>query len=95
MNEKNKYKGSRVAKPTKLPPPIPRSLRSYQCDYYNELLEEYGRLKDALKKARQFARDSHHVTTREFAKAIGVTATQLSKWTDSLPNPEKEPDFKD
>lgn len=95
MNEKHEYKGPKVPKPKKLPPPMPRSLRDCQSNYYNELLEDWGRLREALKKAREFARDSHNVTTREFAKAIGVSALQLSKWTDSLPNPEQEPDFKD
>lgn len=49
-------------------------------------------LREALKQARQFALIQGY-TSREFAECIGITATQLSVWTDSIPN--REPDFKD
>lgn len=49
-------------------------------------------LREALRQARKFASDNHY-TMREFAEYIGITATQLSAWTDEIPN--REPDFKD
>ena len=53
---------------------------------------EIMQLRRALAKARTIGRRNGW-TTREFAKAIGVTPTQLSAWTDEVP--EREPDFKD
>lgn len=53
---------------------------------------ENKNLREALKQARFFA-NSHHYTMREFAACIGITASQLSAWTDEIPN--REPDFKD
>ena len=49
-------------------------------------------LREALKQARHFA-NGHHYTMREFAAIIGITAAQLSAWTDEIPS--REPDFKD
>jgi len=57
-----------------------------------ELYLERARLCEALKQARQFALIQGY-TMREFAGRIGITPTQLSKWTDSTPT--TEPDFKD
>lgn len=57
-----------------------------------ELLIERIRLREALKQARRFASDNHY-TMREFAEYLGITPTQLSAWTDEIPN--REPDFKD
>lgn len=57
------------------------------------LLEsEIRSLREALRQAREFASDNHY-TMREFAEYIGITATQLSAWTDATPS--REPDFKD
>lgn len=53
---------------------------------------ENKNLREALRQARRFASDNHY-TMREFAEYIGITAAQLSVWTDSVPN--REPDFKD
>lgn len=53
---------------------------------------ENAKLREALKQARQFALIQGY-TSREFAQCIGITAAQLSAWTDSTPN--REPDFKD
>ena len=53
---------------------------------------ENKNLREALRQARFFA-NGHHYTMREFAECIGITAAQLSAWTDSTPN--REPDFKD
>lgn len=53
---------------------------------------ENKNLREALKQSRHFA-NGHHYTMREFAAIIGITALQLSAWTDSVPN--REPDFKD
>ena len=53
---------------------------------------ENKNLREALKQARQFALIQGY-TSREFAQGIGITATQLSAWTDSVP--DREPDFKD
>jgi hypothetical protein len=60
-----------------------------QLDLLNR---ENAALREALKQARKFSR-IHGYTMRQFALAIGVTAAQLSAWTDSIP--EREPDFKD
>ena len=49
-------------------------------------------LREALRQARRFASDNHY-TMREFAEYIGITAAQLSAWTDEVPS--REPDFKD
>ena len=57
-----------------------------------ELQIENAKLREALKQARRFASDNHY-TMREFAEYIGITPTQLSTWTDEIPN--REPDFKD
>ena len=57
-----------------------------------ELRAENAKLREALKQARRFASDNHY-TMREFAEYIGITPTQLSAWTDEIPN--REPEFKD
>lgn len=57
-----------------------------------ELRTENAKLREALKQARSFAADNHY-TMREFAEYIGITPTQLSQWTDEIP--DREPDFKD
>lgn len=57
-----------------------------------QLEAENARLREALKQARRFAADNHY-TMREFAAKIGITPTQLSAWTDEIP--DREPDFKD
>jgi transcriptional regulator with XRE-family HTH domain len=57
-----------------------------------ELKKENVALREALKQARKFAYNQGY-TMRQLAKAIGITATQLSAWTDEIP--EREPDFKD
>ena len=56
-----------------------------------ELKAENAALRESLKQARKFASDNHY-TMREFAAIIGITAAQLSAWTDEIPN--REPDFK-
>lgn len=57
------------------------------------LLEsEIRSLREALKRARLLAQRNGY-TMREFAAIIGITATQLSAWTDEVP--DREPDFKD
>jgi DNA-binding transcriptional regulator YiaG len=53
---------------------------------------EIQALRRALRKAREFAHNNGW-TMRIFARVIGVSATQLSAWTDEIPN--REPDFKD
>lgn len=57
-----------------------------------ELRAENAKLREALKQARRFASDNHF-TMREFAEYIGITPTQLSAWTDEIP--DRELDFKD
>ena len=57
-----------------------------------ETKQENAALRAALKMARRFASDNHY-TMREFAEYIGITPTQLSAWTDQIP--DREPDFKD
>lgn len=57
-----------------------------------ELRTENAKLREALKQARRFAADNHY-TMREFAEYVGITPTQLSAWTDEIP--DREPDFKD
>ena len=57
-----------------------------------ELRTENAKLREVVKQARRFAADNHY-TMREFAEYIGITPTQLSTWTDEIPN--REPDFKD
>jgi len=57
-----------------------------------ELYLERAKLCEALKQARLLAQRNGY-TMREFAGRIGITPTQLSKWTDSTP--DREPDFKD
>ncbi len=46
-----------------------------------DLQKEVESLKIALMNARQFAREQG-VTMRKFAQIVGVSGTQLSKWTD-------------
>lgn len=53
---------------------------------------ENKNLRAALRQARWIALASG-VTMREFSKNLGITASQLSAWTDEVPN--REPDFKD
>lgn len=53
---------------------------------------ENKNLRAALRQARWIALASG-VTMREFAKNLGITAAQLSAWTDEVP--DREPDFKD
>jgi transposase-like protein len=53
---------------------------------------ENKNLREALQKARWQLRNQGY-TMREFAGQIGITPTQLSKWTDEIPT--TEPDFKD
>lgn len=65
---------------------------SWEAKRIEELEIENQRLRQALAKARGISRNNGW-TTREFAKAIGVTPTQLSSWTDEIP--DREPDFKD
>lgn len=57
-----------------------------------DLRKENKALREALKKSRRFASDNHY-TMREFAEYLGITPTQLSKWTNEIP--DREPDFKD
>ena len=53
---------------------------------------ENKNLREALKQARLFAHNRGYAM-REFAWQIGITAAQLSVWTDEIPT--REPDFKD
>lgn len=53
---------------------------------------ENKNLRAALRQARQLAKVAG-ITSREFASSIGITAAQLSAWTDEIPS--REPDFKD
>jgi len=57
-----------------------------------ELRAENAKIREALKQARLLAQRNGY-TSREFAQCMGITATQLSAWTDEIPN--REPDFKD
>ena len=57
-----------------------------------QLKAENAELKEAVRKSRALANASGY-TMREFAAWLGITATQLSAWTDSTP--DREPDFKD
>ena len=57
-----------------------------------ELRKENEELREAMKKARLIARVNGY-SMREFAAKIGITPTQLSAWTDEIP--DREPDFKD
>ena len=57
-----------------------------------DLQTENKNLREALKQARHFANVAG-VTSQEFAAIIGITATQLSAWTDEIP--DRQPDFKD
>jgi CRISPR/Cas system-associated protein endoribonuclease Cas2 len=56
------------------------------------LEKENAALREALKQARKFALNNNY-TMRQFALALGITAAQLSAWTDEIPT--TEPDFKD
>lgn len=60
---------------------------------YLRLANENEQLKTALKQARESARHKYQVTTRCFASMCGISPTQLSKWTSTIPS--QEPDFKD
>ena len=62
------------------------------ADKMEELYVERARLCEALKQARLLAQRNGY-TMREFAGRIGITAAQLSAWTDEIP--DREPDFKD
>lgn len=53
---------------------------------------EIRALRRAITNARNFAHNNGW-TMRTFARLIGVSATQLSAWTDEIPS--REPDFKD
>ena len=53
---------------------------------------ENKNLREALKQARDIA-DNYHWTMQEFADYLGITAAQLSAWTDEMP--DRQPDFKD
>lgn len=53
---------------------------------------ENKQLRAALRQARCIALASG-VTMREYARNLGITPTQLSKWTNEIP--EREPDFRD
>lgn len=53
---------------------------------------ENKNLREALKQARQLAKVAG-ITSRDFASSIGITAAQLSAWTDETP--DRQPDFKD
>lgn len=53
---------------------------------------ENKNLREALRQARQLFSNQGY-TMRYFAQCIGITAAQLSAWTDEIPN--REPDFKD
>ena len=57
-----------------------------------ELKAENAALREALKQARLLFNKQGY-TMRYFAKCIGITAMQLSAWTDEIPS--REPDFKD
>lgn len=58
-----------------------------------ELRRENRELKLALSNARTNAKLLDKVTTREFATRCGITATQLSQWTDHMPT--RRPDLID
>lgn len=58
----------------------------------DQLETENAKLREALKQARLLAQRNGY-TMREFAQCIGITPTQLSTWTDEIPN--RQPDFKD
>lgn len=53
---------------------------------------ENKNLREALKQARDIA-DNYYLTPQEFAKYLGITTAQLSRWTDETPS--RQPDFKD
>ena len=53
---------------------------------------ENTRLREALKKARWQLHNQGY-TMREIAAGVGITPTQLSAWTDEIP--DRQPDFKD
>jgi hypothetical protein len=57
-----------------------------------KLHDEKEALQNALKSARLGAR-LHGITTRDFAAMCSISPTQLSRWTDSIP--DCPPDFKD
>lgn len=62
-------------------------------DMVEELRRENRELKLALSNARTNAKILDKVTTREFATRCGITATQLSQWTDHMP--ARRPDLID
>ena len=53
---------------------------------------ENKNLREALKQARWQLRNQGY-TMRQIALGMGITPTQLSAWTDEIP--DREPDFKD
>ena len=64
----------------------------FDIRYIRQLEAENTKLREAMKKARLIARVNGY-SMREFAAKIGITAAQLSAWTDEIP--DREPDFKD
>lgn len=54
--------------------------------------KENAALREALKQAQKFWLSLGY-TTRHFSEIVKVSATQLSAWTDEIP--DREPDFKD
>jgi len=72
-----------------------KKLHQLLCEraIYSSVMEcENKQLRAALRQARCIALASG-VTMREYAKNLGITAAQLSAWTDQIP--DREPDFKD
>ena len=72
-----------------------KELRVAVWDIEREIVQleiENKNLREALKQARQLAKVAG-ITSREFASSIGITAAQLSAWTDEIP--DRQPDFKD
>ena len=57
-----------------------------------QLEAEKAKLREALKQARKLAKLEGY-TSRDFARFIEITPSQLSAWTDETP--DREPDFKD
>lgn len=53
---------------------------------------ENKNLRAALRQARLLAQRNGY-TMREFSGRIGITPSQLSAWTDEIP--DRQPDFKD
>ena len=57
-----------------------------------DMKHENAALREVLKKARWQLHNQGY-TMREIAAGIGITPTQLSAWTDEIP--DRQPDFKD